>query len=55
VGHKIAILDIHDVKATLTDEILKNVEHAAQKTTATFELRFQDGSITVPPHGPVNP
>lgn len=55
VGEKIAILDIHDVKAALTDEILRNVEHAAQKSNATFELRFQDGSISVPPRGPVNP
>ncbi|MEU4497351.1 hypothetical protein AB0F96_28865 [Streptomyces sp. NPDC023998] len=51
VGHKIAILDVHDVKASLTDDILQKVEGAARRTNAAFELRFQDGSITVAPPG----
>ncbi|MEU9763715.1 hypothetical protein AB0D98_29210, partial [Streptomyces sp. NPDC047987] len=54
-GPKVAILDIHDTKFALTESTIKTVEHCAKKTGATFELRFQDGSITIPANGSVYP
>ncbi|GCB49401.1 hypothetical protein [Streptomyces sp. NL15-2K] len=54
-GQKVAILDVHDIKAALTDKILGLVAHRARLTNATFVLRFEDGSITVPANGPTYP
>jgi hypothetical protein len=54
-GQKVAILDIHDLKANVTDDILRRVEGHARRSNATFELRFEDGSITLPANGPVYP
>jgi hypothetical protein len=54
-GQKVAILDIHDLKGAVTDDILRSVEGYARRTNATFELRFQDGSITIPANGPTYP
>ncbi|MEV4505008.1 hypothetical protein [Streptomyces klenkii] len=55
VEHKVAILDIQDVKSALTGETLKDVEYYSRKLNATFELRFQDGSITIPANGRARP
>ncbi|MFE7772537.1 hypothetical protein ACFU5O_01260 [Streptomyces sp. NPDC057445] len=52
---KVAILDINDVKGALTDRILKNVQRAADRTNASFGLRFKDGSLTVFPTKATNP
>ncbi|MFJ7946459.1 hypothetical protein ACIQ6K_22810, partial [Streptomyces sp. NPDC096354] len=52
-GQKVAILDIHDTKAALTDKILGRVAGRAKACDSTFVLRFEDGSITVPANGPV--
>ncbi|MCH0539334.1 hypothetical protein I3F58_07115 [Streptomyces sp. MUM 203J] len=49
VDVKVAILDVHDVKGALTDQTLKHVQRAADRTNASFELRFKDGSVTVYP------
>ncbi|MGW2934403.1 hypothetical protein ACWDA7_21680, partial [Streptomyces sp. NPDC001156] len=54
-GQKVAILDIHDTKVALTDKILGRVAYRARITNATFVLRFEDGSITVPANGPTYP
>ncbi|MEU6014602.1 hypothetical protein ABZ826_11245 [Streptomyces sp. NPDC047515] len=54
-GTKVAILDIHDTKSALTESTIRDVEHYAKKTGATFELRFRDGSITIPPNGHIYP
>ncbi|MEU7204480.1 hypothetical protein [Streptomyces sp. NPDC045470] len=49
VRTKVAILDINDIKGSLTDRILRNIQRAADRTNAYFELRFIDGSLTVFP------
>lgn len=54
-GQKVAILDVHDIKAALTDKILERIASRAKLTEATFVLRFEDGSITVPANGPTYP
>lgn len=54
-GPKVAILDVPDVKGALTDVTIRKVEHFAGKTGATFELRFEDGSVTIPPNGQIYP
>lgn len=54
-GQKVAILDVHDTKEALTDKILGRIAHRARITNATFVLRFEDGSITVPANGPTYP
>ncbi|MEV6961564.1 hypothetical protein AB0M97_20655, partial [Streptomyces sp. NPDC051207] len=54
-GIKVAILDVHDVKAALTDKIMARIASRARMTEATFVLRFEDGSITIPANGPTYP
>ncbi|MFC9620995.1 hypothetical protein ACFTXM_13625 [Streptomyces sp. NPDC056930] len=54
-GTKVAILDIHDTKSALTESTIKDVEHYAKKTGAIFELRFRDGSITIPANSHIYP
>ncbi|MFE7615122.1 hypothetical protein [Streptomyces sp. NPDC057496] len=54
-GPKVAILDIHSTKSALTEATIRDVEHYAKKTGATFELRFKDGSITFPANGRIYP
>jgi hypothetical protein len=54
-GTKVAILDVHDVKGALTESMVRDLEYYAERTGATFEVRFQDGSITVPANGQVYP
>ncbi|MEV4433433.1 hypothetical protein [Streptomyces sp. NPDC049585] len=53
--YKVAILDVHQPMAALTEEALKKVEIAARKSNAAFHLRFTDGSLTVPGDGYVYP
>jgi hypothetical protein len=52
---KIAILDVHQSIADLNAKMFKEAEFQARRAGATFHLRFNDGSITVPPNGPVFP
>ncbi|MFF3920351.1 hypothetical protein ACFYZB_44495 [Streptomyces sp. NPDC001852] len=54
-GLKVAILDVHDTKAALTEKILERIAARAKMTEATFVLRFEDGSITIPANGPTYP
>ncbi|SCD27274.1 hypothetical protein GA0115251_10045 [Streptomyces sp. TverLS-915] len=54
-GPKVAILDVHDTKAALTEATVREVEHYAERTGATYELRFEDGSVTIPPAGQIYP
>ncbi|MFD3871168.1 hypothetical protein [Streptomyces sp. NPDC058623] len=55
VDVKAAILDVHDVKGALTERDLATVQRAADRTNASFELRFNDGSITIYPTNAINP
>ncbi|MFI0261895.1 hypothetical protein ACH4OW_22995 [Streptomyces sp. NPDC017056] len=52
---KAAILDIDDVKGELTERALHAVQRAADRTNASFELRFKDGSLTVFPTNAITP
>jgi hypothetical protein len=52
---KIAILDVHQSIADLSAKMFKEAEFQARRAGATFHLRFIDGSVTVPPNGPVFP
>ncbi|MGW1838159.1 hypothetical protein [Streptomyces sp. NPDC002067] len=52
---KVAILDICDSKGTLTERALNAVQRAADRTNASFELRFRDGSVTVFPTNATTP
>jgi hypothetical protein len=54
-GPKVAILDVHDIKAALTEKTLKGVEYYASKTNSTWGLRFEDVSVIVPASGQVYP
>jgi hypothetical protein len=54
-GRKVAILDIHDTKTALTEELLQRIYSRAELTEATFVLRFEDGSITIPADGRMHP
>ncbi|WP_460065666.1 hypothetical protein [Streptomyces sp. YKOK-I1] len=54
-GPKVAILDVHDTRAALTESTVKDVEFYAQKTGAVFQIRFRDGSVTIPPGGQIYP
>ncbi|MBW8701121.1 hypothetical protein MBT84_16080 [Streptomyces sp. MBT84] len=54
-GPKIAILDVQDTRAALTESTVKDVEYCARRTGATYELRFRDGSITIPANGQIYP
>ncbi|WP_030160102.1 hypothetical protein [Streptomyces sp. NRRL S-244] len=55
VDVKAAILDVNDFKGAVTERDLQAVQRAADRTNATFELRFNDGSITVFPTNSVRP
>ncbi|MFI1711945.1 hypothetical protein ACH420_48230, partial [Streptomyces griseoruber] len=54
-GQKVAILDVHDTRLALTDKLLGLIAYRAKLVNATFVLRFEDGSITVPANGPTYP
>jgi hypothetical protein len=54
-GPKVAILDIQDSLSALTERTVSEVAHAAMRVGATFELRFRDGSVTIPPNGQIYP
>ncbi|MFJ9468695.1 hypothetical protein [Streptomyces caniferus] len=52
---KVAILDIDSAKGALTEQALNSVQRAADRTNASFELRFKDGSVTVFPTNATTP
>ncbi|NKI44562.1 hypothetical protein [Streptomyces physcomitrii] len=49
---KFAILDVHRPRAELSAKMFNEVEFQARRAGATFQLRFEDGSITVPADRP---
>ncbi|MET8009719.1 hypothetical protein ABZU86_02780 [Streptomyces sp. NPDC005271] len=53
--HKVAILDIHQPMAAFDAELAKKVEFLAGKSSATYYLRFDDGSVIIPDNGRVFP
>lgn len=55
MGPRVAILDIHQHMSRMDARTFTRVERRAQDSGATFLLRFEDGSITVPPNGSVFP
>ncbi|WP_030546052.1 hypothetical protein [Streptomyces albus] len=55
MGPRVAILDIHQHMSRMDARTFAKVERWAEKSRATFLLRFEDGSITVPPNGSVFP
>ncbi|MEU6391743.1 hypothetical protein [Streptomyces sp. NPDC046939] len=55
VTHRVAILDVHQSMRDLTPRMFNTAKFRAQDAGATFILRFNDGSITVPPNGPAFP
>ncbi|MFF7376403.1 hypothetical protein ACFY96_14220 [Streptomyces massasporeus] len=55
VDGKVAILDVHQSIDNLNAKMFKEAEFHARRAGATFHLRFEDGSVTVPPNGPVFP
>ncbi|WP_280870961.1 hypothetical protein [Streptomyces sp. MJP52] len=54
-GPKVAILDVQDNISALAEKTREDLEFYAKKTGATFEVRFRDGSVTVPPDGQIYP
>ncbi|WP_406450179.1 hypothetical protein OG782_12185 [Streptomyces sp. NBC_00876] len=55
VGHRVAILDVHQPMGSLTPRMFREAEYRAETMGGTFLLRFTDGSLTVPPNGPTFP
>ncbi|MBV6703375.1 hypothetical protein KV557_40935, partial [Kitasatospora aureofaciens] len=55
VGFKIGILDIDDLRGAMGPDELQAVQRAADRSNATFELRFNDGSVTVFPTNSFKP
>ncbi|WP_328312031.1 hypothetical protein OG432_18400 [Streptomyces sp. NBC_00442] len=49
VDIKAGILDINGLRSELTERDIEAVQRAADRTNAYFELRFDDGSLTVYP------
>ncbi|GAA2942648.1 MULTISPECIES: hypothetical protein [Streptomyces] len=49
VGVKAGILDIKGFKSELTEREIRSVQRAADRTNASFELKFDDGSVTIYP------
>ncbi|MFE9098356.1 hypothetical protein ACFYMU_29620, partial [Streptomyces sp. NPDC007264] len=54
-GPKVALLDVHDTRAALTERTVKDLEYYARRTGATYQLRFRDGSVTIPANGQIYP
>ncbi|MEK8143328.1 hypothetical protein NKH18_17870 [Streptomyces sp. M10(2022)] len=54
VDVKVAILDIKGLKSELTEREIQAVQRAADRTNASFELKFDDGSVTIYPVNSVN-
>ncbi|MEU3513153.1 hypothetical protein ABZ733_35925, partial [Streptomyces longwoodensis] len=55
IGHRVAILDVHQPMGELTPRMFREASFQAVDADMTVLLRFSDGSITVPPNGPVLP
>ncbi|MZE80495.1 hypothetical protein GTY57_27095 [Streptomyces sp. SID5475] len=55
MGQRVAILDIHQSMSKINPRIVGKLEDLAENSEGTFLLRFEDGSITIPPNGPVFP
>ncbi|MFF8617222.1 hypothetical protein [Streptomyces sp. NPDC015350] len=55
ITQRVAILDIHQPMANLTPYMFNEASFHAKRVNGTFLLRFADGSIRVPPTGPIFP
>ncbi|MEJ8642693.1 hypothetical protein WKI68_17395 [Streptomyces sp. MS1.HAVA.3] len=55
VDVKHALLDIRGLRGELTDREIQAVQRAADRSNASFELRFDDGSVTIFPTNATNP
>ncbi|MER7227138.1 hypothetical protein [Streptomyces rubradiris] len=55
VGHRVAVLDVHQSMADLTPRAFRQAEFQAERMGGAVVLRFTDGSITVPPNAPTLP
>ncbi|MFD7526996.1 hypothetical protein ACFV8E_05130 [Streptomyces sp. NPDC059849] len=55
MSQRVVIFDVHQPAGGLPPRTFDAVERAARKSDATFLLRFEDASITIPPNGPVFP
>ncbi|MET9646757.1 hypothetical protein, partial [Streptomyces syringium] len=49
VDVKVGILDIKGLRSELTEREIQAVQRAADRTNASFELKFDDGSVTIYP------
>ncbi|MBP2402886.1 hypothetical protein [Streptomyces syringium] len=49
VDVKVGILDVKGLRSELTEREIQAVQRAADRTNASFELKFDDGSVTIYP------
>ncbi|MEU7065117.1 hypothetical protein [Streptomyces sp. NPDC046161] len=49
VDVKVGILDVKGLRSELTEADVRAVQRAADRTNASFELKFDDGSVTIYP------
>ncbi|MFE9555461.1 hypothetical protein ACFYOD_18555, partial [Streptomyces sp. NPDC006703] len=49
VDVKVGILDINGLRSELTERDIQAVQRAADRTNASFELKFDDGAVTIYP------
>ncbi|WP_406283005.1 hypothetical protein [Streptomyces sp. NBC_00209] len=55
VDVKVGILDIKGFRNELTEREIQAVQRAADRTNASFELKFKDGSVTIYPTNAAKP
>ncbi|WP_406450200.1 hypothetical protein OG782_12250 [Streptomyces sp. NBC_00876] len=55
VDIKVGILDIKGLRSELTEREIQAVQRAADRTNASFELKFDDGSVTIYPSNAAKP
>ncbi|MGY5000048.1 hypothetical protein [Streptomyces griseus] len=55
IGVKAGILDIRALMSEVTERDIQAVQRAADRCNASFELKFDDGSITVYPTNAIEP
>ncbi|OCC09192.1 hypothetical protein A3Q37_05215 [Streptomyces sp. PTY087I2] len=55
IGVKAGILDIRALMSEVTEREIQATQRAADRCNASFELKFDDGSITVYPTNAITP
>ncbi|MET9093806.1 hypothetical protein ABZX72_17105 [Streptomyces cyaneofuscatus] len=55
IGVKAGILDIRGLRSELTEGHIQAVQRAADRCNASFELKFDDGSVTIYPTNAAKP